>query len=42
MPLSDILELYPLNLIEWVIAIVISAISIIAASITMRILGSKK
>ena len=41
-PLSDILELHPLNLIEWVIAIVISAVSIIAASITMRILGSKK
>ena len=30
-PLSDILELHPLNLIEWVIAIVISAVSIIAA-----------
>ncbi|MGC1134605.1 MAG: HAD-IC family P-type ATPase [Nitrososphaeraceae archaeon] len=42
MPLSNILELHPLILIEWVIAIVISAVSIIAASITMRILGSKK
>jgi len=41
-PLSDIFELHPLNLIEWAIAIGISAVSIIAASITMRILGSKK
>lgn len=35
-PLNDALELQPLNLEEWGIVIIASAISIIAASITMR------
>jgi Ca2+-transporting ATPase len=36
-PLNEVFELHPLNLVEWGIAILVSAISIIATTITMRI-----
>jgi Ca2+-transporting ATPase len=36
-PLSDILELHPLNLYEWGIATIVSVGSTVAATITMRI-----
>ena len=40
-PLSDVFELHPLNLMEWVIAIIVSVTSIVGAHITMRILRSE-
>lgn len=40
-PLSDVFELHPLNLMEWVIAIIVSVISIVGVHITMRILRSE-
>lgn len=37
-PLNIVFELHPLNLMEWFIAILVSVISIIAASFTKRVL----